>query len=272
MLFGRSSFLAFALLTSLVIPTACSEDPRVDVVDVQTGGSDDGGAGGAESMVEAGGVAGIGGTTDAGGSSAGADAGSGGDISQAGGAGGSSGSSEPGTAGSGGGGACNVEVTQEVLAPGTHVALCSEVTYATNPPSSGSHYPTWADFGVYDFPLPRGFWVHNLEHGAVVVSYNCPTDCAAEVAAASAWLYQLSPDASCPTGAPRVLLVPDPELDVRWAASSWGFTLRADCFDDAAFSDFYVAHAGQSPAPEAAVCSAGPDLRVPNAEVCGANP
>jgi hypothetical protein len=67
-----------------------------------------------------------------------------------------------------------------------------------------------------------------------------------------------------------VLLVPDPKLDVRWAASSWGFTLRADCFDAAAFSDFYVKHAGQPLAPEYTLCSTGFDFRAPDADTCGA--
>jgi len=171
---------------------------------------------------------------------------------------------------SGGANECNVVVQIQAPAPGIHVTECTAIDYATNPPSSGEHYPVWADFGVYDFPLPRGFWVHNLEHGAVVVTYNCPLGCADEVAAAAAWLAQLAPDATCAPGTPRVLLVPDPKLDVRWAASSWGFALRADCFDAAAFSDFYVKHAGQPLAPEYTLCSTGFDFRAPDADTCGA--
>jgi hypothetical protein len=174
--------------------------------------------------------------------------------------------------GSGGAGACHVEVAAQALAAGNHVTACTPVTYATNPPSSGEHYPVWADYGVYDFPLPRGFWVHNLEHGSVVVTYNCAGGCADEVAAATTWLNELTVDAQCTGGTPRVLLLPDPLLDVRWAASSWGYTLRADCFDADAFSAFYTAHAGMPPAPEAAACSTGLDYRDPNAETCGANP
>ena len=66
-----------------------------------------------------------------------------------------------------------------------------------------------------------------------------------------------------------MLLVPDPKLDVAWAASSWGFTLRADCFDAETFSAFYTQHAGQALAPEFTVCGAGEDLRQPGAETCG---
>lgn len=175
----------------------------------------------------------------------------------------------PALAGSGGkdGGECGAVESQQALATGTHVTACSEIAYATNPPSSGPHYPSWADYGVYDFALPRGYWMHNLEHGSVVVSYNCADGCAAELAAAKSWLTGLEPDAACAGQTPRVLLVPDPLLDVRWAASSWGFTLRAECFDAEAFSDFYVSHAGQLPAPEAAICVTGSDFRTDGA--CG---
>jgi hypothetical protein len=160
-------------------------------------------------------------------------------------------------------------VSEQALASGVHVAACSDILYATNPPSSGAHYPTWADYGVYDFALPRGYWVHNLEHGSVVVSYHCNAGCAEELTAAKAWLATLEPDAQCAGQTPRVLLVPDPLLDVRWAASAWGWTLRADCFDAEAFLDFYSSHAGKPPAPEATVCATGTDLRTGSA--CGAN-
>jgi hypothetical protein len=42
--------------------------------------------------------------------------------------------------------------------------------YTTSlPPVSGPHNIAWADFGVYDRPLPFQFQVHSLEHGAVIV-------------------------------------------------------------------------------------------------------
>jgi hypothetical protein len=265
MLLRRSLFIAFASLTALAASAACSESPS-DVSEGTHAGGDGGNAqsgAGAGGEQTSGGAASGGTNTGAGGDS------SGGDEAQSAGAAGAGGADD---SGAGGSSACNVEVAEQALAVGTHVDTCSEIEHATNPPSSGPHYPVWADFGVYDFALPRGFWVHNLEHGAVVVTYNCPDGCADELTAASAWLAELGPDANCPSNAPaRVLLVPDPELDVRWAASSWGFTLRADCFDAAAFSDFYVDHAGQPPAPEYFVCGTGSDLRADDAETCGAN-
>lgn len=37
------------------------------------------------------------------------------------------------------------------------------------PPSSGLHAALWADWGMYDIPVPNRYLVHNLEHGGVVV-------------------------------------------------------------------------------------------------------
>jgi hypothetical protein len=145
-------------------------------------------------------------------------------------------------------GACNAVVQEHAIEGFTHVDVCSLVTYETKPPSSGNHYAVWAAFQSYPDPIPEGFWVHNLEHGAVVFSYNCPDGCASDVAAAEALIEGLTPDPLCDpsVGDPptRMLMTPDPNLDVRFAASSWGWTLRADCFDPATFGAFVQAHYG----------------------------
>jgi hypothetical protein len=44
-----------------------------------------------------------------------------------------------------------------------------------------------------------------------------------------------------------VIVSPDPTLDVPFAASAWGYTLRAQCFDRARFADFIQRHANQGP-------------------------
>lgn len=209
-----------------------------------SGGSDNGGNGDAGSMGEPD-ASGSGGATvsDAGAPSTG-----------------DAGSAAMGDAGS----TCDVMVASHPSEGAQHVAVCSVVSYGTVPPSSGSHYGVWAAFGIYEFALPQGFWVHDLEHGAVVITYNCPQGCDDELAAATAWFNALPVDASCQTqGAivPRALLLPDPTLDVRFAASAWQRTLRASCFDEAAFTEFYEANVGFGLEN---VCTSGTDFRGPN--------
>ena len=143
---------------------------------------------------------------------------------------------------------CAATVASFPLEPGAHVAQCTPITYATNPPTSGSHYGLWASWRAYADRVPRGFWVHNLEHGGVVVTYNCPTGCAAEVAALTAFLDARPADPLCV--APirnRFVVTPDPLLDTRFAASAWGASLRSDCFDLAALGSFIDAHYVQAP-------------------------
>ena len=55
----------------------------------------------------------------------------------------------------------------------THVSDISSVSYNSNPPTSGNHFPIWAKRGVYDRVLSDGHLIHSLEHGYIVLSYNC---------------------------------------------------------------------------------------------------
>jgi hypothetical protein len=86
----------------------------------------------------------------------------------------------------------------------------------------------------------------------MVIVYNCPAGCADEVASAQAWIDGLPADPAC--GSQRIVLAPDPTLGVRWAASTWTWTLRSDCFDPAAFMQFYADHYGHG---REVVCGGG---------------
>lgn len=146
-----------------------------------------------------------------------------------------------------GSGECDARVVESPPTSALHVAECSALEYSTNPPSGGDHYGRWPAYASYDFALPAGNVVHALEHGAVVFWYNCPEGCSSEVAAVEAFIAQLPVDPVCAgTGAERrTIVVPSPELEVRWAASAWGFALTASCFDQAVFEAFYTDHYGQ---------------------------
>ena len=51
----------------------------------------------------------------------------------------------------------------------THVT--KKVTYHTNPPTSGNHYPIPQDDGVYTKTPPFTHLVHTLEHGRIEIQY-----------------------------------------------------------------------------------------------------
>ena len=50
-----------------------------------------------------------------------------------------------------------------------HLPADADFRYSTEPPTSGDHYAIWADWGVYEAPVPAPVQVHNLEHGGVIV-------------------------------------------------------------------------------------------------------
>lgn len=68
-----------------------------------------------------------------------------------------------------------------------HVAPDAAPAYGTQPPTSGNHFAVWAPFGAYDAPVPDMAMVHNLEHGAIVVSIGPEVPAAARAEIGKFW-------------------------------------------------------------------------------------
>jgi hypothetical protein len=134
-------------------------------------------------------------------------------------------------------------------------------SYNSSPPSSGSHCNTWGRYATYGAarPLPACNFLHNLEHGAVVLLYNCPDGCPEITDALAAIVAAPPDDPDCI--APRLVLTPYAEMDVKVAAAAWGYTWTSDCMDDAARASlvaFIEAHIGtRGDSPEATICGNG---------------
>lgn len=56
-----------------------------------------------------------------------------------------------------------------------HVApqAVADFNYNSNPPTSGPHLPMWVRAGVFTTPQSEGELIHALEHGYIIISYNC---------------------------------------------------------------------------------------------------
>lgn len=108
------------------------------------------------------------------------------------------------------------------------------VTYNSEPPTSGPHYPFVAATGIYTGPVPDGLAVHALEHGHVVIDYG-PDTPAADVAALIAIAKRHPAD---------VLLQPRPGL-TGVALTAWSRLDRLDTFDHARVEDFVERLAGR---------------------------
>jgi hypothetical protein len=143
-------------------------------------------------------------------------------------------------------GECNSVETRFENGSASHVADCSSLDYPMSPPVFGDHYPTWAAYQTYNYPVPLGFLVHNLEHGAIILFYNCPEGCADEVAAAQELIDALPADPRCQAPIEhQVIMVPEPSLEKRWGIASWGSSLTGDCLDPVLFRKFYGERLGQ---------------------------
>jgi len=165
---------------------------------------------------------------------------------------------------------CPIVIDSPPLLDSPHVAIDTPVTYNSNPPSSGPHYPIWAAFREYDKPVDRRYYVHDLEHGAVVLAYNCEksgTDgggasdagvaaCERTIASLRAAIAAIPDDPMCSGEGVRVraILTPDPLLDVPIAVAAWGFIYRAQCIDTTSLVEFVKSNYGKGPE---ALCANG---------------
>lgn len=112
--------------------------------------------------------------------------------------------------------------------------------YNSNPPTSGPHYPDPARWGVYDNTLPDETVVHNLEHGGIVIAYNCPDGCPELVSQ----LKQLVGEYRS-----KVILEPRPNKDVpyRVTLTAWTWLDGFNDFDADRIRAFVKAHKDRGP-------------------------
>jgi hypothetical protein len=136
-------------------------------------------------------------------------------------------------------------LTTEVANEGwSHVAEGSAVSYRHDPPASGPHYPTWARYEEFTSAIPRGTYVHNLEHGAIVFLYR-PDIPEGTINALRDVYRGLPNDSSC--GHKRALFTPDPLMQQQTAVVAADFVLQSNCNDAAAIRAFVSAHRGRGP-------------------------
>lgn len=120
-----------------------------------------------------------------------------------------------------------------------HVPEGGELRFDANPPHSGAHYPETEFWGIHSTAVARGTWVHNLEHGGIVLLYNC-SDCDAEVA--------MLRDVMMERPELRVMLTEDPELtESRFAAVAWTWSYPFDDIDETSLLCFLDQHEGHAP-------------------------
>lgn len=130
----------------------------------------------------------------------------------------------------------------------THVQTNTPVTYATLPPTSGSHWAQPAapvKAAVYDTQLPFEVTTHNLEHAGIVIVHNGLT------ASELTQLKQFVNDTITKTRFAKVLLMPYAGLkDAKVTALAWDYRLNLQSVDTTSLTKFMSVHYDQPPAPE----------------------
>lgn len=113
--------------------------------------------------------------------------------------------------------------------------------YNSVPATSGPHFPDWwRDWGVVDEELPDELVVHNMEHGGVIIRYDCPNGCPELVS-------QL---ANVTIRYQKVILSPYSNMGSRIALTAWTYLDKFDDFDEGRIVLFIETHMNSPESPE----------------------
>ncbi len=125
-----------------------------------------------------------------------------------------------------------------------HIPSTQPLTIVHYPPTFGDHYDTPRPPGVYDNPVPEGYFVHDLEHGAIVVLFRCPTGCPDTVNQLKGLMNSLPKERF---GQVKVVASPNDRIDHPVALLAWDWEQDLDAFDADAVRTFYRAHVDHGP-------------------------
>lgn len=145
-----------------------------------------------------------------------------------------------------------------------HVQIGTEVTYNSNPPTSGKHYADWIRAGVYETPRDDRNLVHSLEHGYVIMHYKCNqgnlgNQGEATKSAEASSSGQLDTKQACDErknqlakiydskGKHKLIVVPRPNLDTNFALTAWHYIDKLNEFDQQRIEKFIDAHLNMGP-------------------------
>jgi len=140
-----------------------------------------------------------------------------------------------------------------------HVTVGTAVTYTYCPPASGRHYNASNQgpiaprfYGPDDTTVPQG-WIHNLEHGGLVVLYNCDrSGCdqsSLDQLRQFVTNFPASPRCNVPAGAVGPVVTRFDQMKAGFAAVIWGRVLFQDTLDTAQMLEFFK-NVGETTNPE----------------------
>ena len=143
----------------------------------------------------------------------------------------------------------------------THTDVGATITYRNCPPASGRHYSSAGQgpirgglYGPGDQPVAPG-WVHNLEHGAIVLLYSCKaSEGQTAPACTDEGQQQLedllarwpdSPVCKAPPGPLSPVIARYDDMPAAYTAIVWDVVLPMDTIDETLLFDFYARNGEQ---------------------------
>lgn len=147
-----------------------------------------------------------------------------------------------------------------------HVEIGKEVSYNSNPPTSGPHYTDWIRPGVYETDRDDRYLVHSMEHGYVVMWYRCDLttqspNVKTEEATGSS---DATPSAEVSPkeceerknhlteiyekkGKKKLIVMPRENLEANFALTSWNYIDKFNDFDGKRIEKFIDGHLNKGP-------------------------
>jgi hypothetical protein len=147
----------------------------------------------------------------------------------------------------------------------SHAATTNQLCYESNPPASGPHYSQTnvspVAPGFYDEALATERWVHNLEHGTIVLLYDCGGECSDTLKDDLRALFDAVPE-SARFGEKKMVITryapphapcnktPTFPASGPFMAIGWGVQRSFDSLDTDGILAFYARHVDQGPEDE----------------------
>ncbi len=126
-----------------------------------------------------------------------------------------------------------------------HIPDTQQPQYKHYPPASGPHYDEPAVWNFYEQPVPEGRWVHNLEHGGVVILFKCPSGCPDLVKQLED--FHAAAPKSARWNEVKLVITPYDKMEHQLAIVAWDWIDEMDSFDSARLLKFYTAHLDRGP-------------------------
>ena len=138
-------------------------------------------------------------------------------------------------------------------------------------PTSGDHFEDWTRAGVYDIPKEDGNLIHSMEHGYVIMSYNCDKKVTGYRLQGTVYAHEGEDDEITEStgsaslsgdchklvdqlkavyekkGKRKLIVVPRPQMDSRIVLTAWNWIDKFDSFDEKRIENFIDTHRDQGP-------------------------